>query len=385
MHKYALLLLMALSFGLMGAGCLPPSTGSVPDGNTGLDPNNFPNLRIQGEPNDTFRQALNVVLDDAGHASLGGSISSSDDVDVYILGPMNIGDRLVVDVGHGGNLDSSIAVFDESGRLAFENDDRNLDLSQLDPFINQIIRRDSLLYYLAISAAPLGSSDTATGTYDIEISIARGGSPPVLEPQTFVLNFGGGTIEIPDDPRSPYIVGAFDTADIWPTYAGLTAAVEQKIVDVVKDRYDGIAALILRSPGDVLPGGACAFSSIYFGGRNPNAYGTSQQVDALNSDPCDSAIIFTEMFTPNRFGRVLSADELGTAIGNVAAHEMGHLLGLNHVDDVNDLMDTTGGAETFLFDQQFLNSPLDPTIFAFGTQDGLLLLLETLGAMSTAN
>jgi hypothetical protein len=76
---------------------------------------------------------------------------------------------------------------------------------------------------------------------------------------------------------------------------------------------------------------------------------------------------------------VLSVTELGTALGNVVAHEVGHLLGLNHVGNVLDIMDTTGGADTFLLDQQFLTSPLDPTIFPIGTQNGLLLLMETLG------
>jgi len=59
---------------------------------------------------------------------------------------------------------------------------------------------------------------------------------------------------------------------------------------------------------------------------------------------------------------------------------MGHLLGLNHVADIYDLMDTTGGASTLLLDQEFLrDSPLDSSVFPFGIQDAWLWLMETLG------
>ncbi len=374
------MLLVALLGSLSGCvGDWPPSGPLEPeDGNLGLDPRLFPNQRIAGEPNDSFAQPLDAIFDSAGVAQLTGSISTPEDVDVYALGPLSAGDRLIIDVAtHNSNLDPAVAVFDESGTLAFENDDRDFDLGLYDPFLNQAIRRDSQVYFLVIAKAPLGTRRMATGSYEVLVRVVPGSEVPAPAEQIVVLDFDGGTVEIPYDDI--YTVGPFDAADISLAYAGKTAEVRDQIVSTVRENYEGLALDVRVVPGDPVPSRPSEYSAIFFGGRSPDAFGISENIDPYNQDPSDKAIVFTEMFTPLRFGQELSPEDLGIAIGNVASHELGHLLGLNHVANVYDLMDTTGEPSTFCLDQEFTSSPLDDSIFPIGTQNGLLWLLETLG------
>ncbi len=368
-----LLLLVSAS-----SGCDPGAwlTGGK-DGNVGLNPAMFPGKRIQGDPNDTFSDALEAIFDSQGRAHLAGSISSPDDVDVFALGPLEPGDRLIIDVGSPGNLlDSAIVVFDSQERIIFENDDRNYDLRQYDPFLNQVVRHRSSVYYLAITAAPLGTGFSLRGNYDIVITRTSGNAVPTPIGQVVVLDFNGGSVTIPD--YGSYDIGFFDAADIDPVYAGQTAILRRLIAQTVRENYEGLALDVRVVPSDPLPSGA--YSTIFFGGNSTDAFGVAEDIDSYNADRDDDAIVFTNLFTSDLFGHVLTLDELGVAIGNVAAHELGHLLGLNHVADIADLMDTTGGASTLLEDQEFLtDSPLDDSVFPMGVQDSWLWLLETLG------
>jgi hypothetical protein len=133
-----------------------------------------------------------------------------------------------------------------------------------------------------------------------------------------------------------------------------------------------------------LPGESDA-SRIYFGGFDAQAFGIAENVDVYNADLCDDAIIFTESFSTRVFSFAPTAEEMGTAIGNVACHEAGHLLGLNHVDDDRALMDDQSAADAFLDDQEFMEAPLSGDIMRIGTQDAALLLVETVGPSDGAS
>lgn len=361
-----------------GSGSPPPGSGSVNDGNFATDPVAHPGRRIQGEPNNSFELAIETLFDANNRGRLQGTISPGD-VDVYSLGAMNAGDRIVVDVADlSGTLDPAIAIFDAAGEIAFQNDDRDFSIGLLNPFLNDVIRHSSGLYFLAIAASPGAPPDQVAGVYDANVTRVLGGAAPAPQPQTVVLNFRGGSITIPRD--TTYTLGPFDTADIAPEYDGMTVTVRNQIAATVRQDFTGLALTVRVSPPAAVPSD-CSASVVFFGGRNPRAFGTSQGVDFYNRNQCDQSILFTEMFTPTIFGRVLTAEELGIAIGTIASHEIGHLLGLSHVANVNDLMDTTGGPNTF-FNQEFGTSPLHASIFPIGAQDGVQLLLDTLGGLA---
>lgn len=361
------------------AGCgYGPGSTSVTDGNVNPDPTLSAGKRVSGEPNDSFGQALDLILNSSGIGRIQGTIGTDDDIDVYDLGPVEPGDRIRVDLNGYGSLDAAIAIFDDMGRLFAENDDRNPALNQLDPFLNEVVRHEGTNYYLAVGSAPLGPS---TGSYSASVVISRGEPVPPPKAQPVVLDFNGGSIYIPGDQT--YTVGVFNTGDIDPAYAGMTTSVKRQIVATVEHDFAGLALELYTTDGSLPPAGT-ASSTVLFGGSSPGILGISQAVDPYNGDATDEAIIFTNSFRPSLFGRVLTAQELGEAIGNVAAHEMGHLLGLNHVADPTDLMDTTGSPSTLLDDQVFKNSVLDWTVWPFGTQNGLLLLMEILGLTGTS-
>lgn len=348
-------------FSLVFAGCIP---GLVPPGTIPAGP-----------LGSTFQSATLLTLNAEGKASFSSSITGTK-VDILNLGAVSPGDRIIITVkpSAGSQLDPVAALFDSNEQLFALNDDVDFEQGRIDSAIDDIVNAASSNFFLAITKFPLGNQE---GAYDATVEIQRNQALPIPEVQIVYLNFAGGSVTIPSE--GTITVGAFNAAEIDPAYAGQTAAIKTGIVNTVRDRFAATGLQVVSSDDLPPPGPAGCFSTVLFGGFSQTKFGVAQSVDQSNRDRCDDAIVFTEDFD-KPFAQQPSAEGIGIAIGNVAAHEAGHLLGLNHVADVSDLMDTTGSASTLLAIQIFKTSRLASSVFPIGMQNGPAMLARVIPA-----
>ncbi|MCP4251403.1 MAG: hypothetical protein GY778_30575 [bacterium] len=351
------------------------STDGLGDGGTGGDGEEPPPVEegpvAEAEPNDTFEGADAAEFDEGDTMEIEGSIDAGGDIDVYDLGALAAGDRLTVEVQRtGGFFDAALAVFDEDGDVFAIGDDASEE-SAVEA--DQVIRHDSEHYYLAISH---GTVLTAPGDYTIDVRVSRGLEPPAPAGQIVYLDFEGGTVE---DPLLGTVeLPPFDAADVNPDYADDTGQVQTAILETILENFADYDLTVLTSSADARPE-EDSFATVYFGGFNRSDFGVSEGVDAYNSNPSDTAIVYTDSFTPDAFSEPISAEELGTAIGNVTSRQIGHLVGLYAVDHPPAVMGQDPSGDTLLQDQAFSAADLAADVFPLGAQDAPALLLEILG------
>lgn len=360
----------------------PIGGGSIEDGNR--DPAlNGSIVGTGGEPNGSFDRAIHALFDSASVARLQGTVSLPGDVDIFSLGALSAGDRIIVDVTTPESLlDATAVLFDGEQRIIDTNDDRSHPGTPggLDPYFDFIIRHDSDAYYLVVSNSPFAGSNQRTGTYRADVQIIPGEVVPEPVAQILFLEFRGASL--PSSPLGPLALAEFRAEDISSIYAGQTAALKELIRATIEQNFERFHVTVLTSD-DGPPDSDVRFSTIYFGGFSASLFGIADSVDLYNADFCDDAIIFAESFSPNIFSIAPTVEQLAVAIGNIAAHEAGHLLGLNHTSDDLELMDDQSAADAFLADQEFMLAPLSPDIVGIGFQDSALLLYETVGPRPT--
>lgn len=234
-----------------------------------------------------------------------------------------------------------------------------------------VVRLDTEHLYLGVTT--LNSNGGGTFEYRVE---RRGGVPvPAANPQNVYLNFAGGS-DVRVHRRGGLSFDPFDPARLGAAYAGYAGLIKQTIVDVVRDDYAGYNVSITTSDDGPLPDGD--YTVLHFGGDDAGLLGLADNVDMYNPTLRQTAIIYVDAFA-NYAAMELTPEQMGLMIGNVASHELGHLLGLWHTSDPVDVMDTTGTAWDLANPQNFGAAPLEPGVFPIGNENSPLLLTQAVG------
>lgn len=354
--------LAALAAGCLMGGC-PTTQTTTSDPNTQVDTGN----------NGSFDSATALQLSN-NSLNFTGTVGGTDPVDLFDIGALSPGDRLHVDVQTtSGNLDAVAAIFDKNQDVQAFNDDRAEDGSDVNPLIDVVIRGPQGEYFLGIAPFPNSGS---SGNYRVALTITRNTGSTTPAKQVIFLNWNGGQNVVIRNVGT-YNLPPFSGADLGPTFANQTQVIKARVLELVQERYAGWNVQFLSSDTSSVPSGA--HSTVYFGGANRDAFAISEQIDTLNADPNDNAIVFSSSFV-GAFSVTPTFEQMSTAVANTVAHEVGHLLGLVHTRECADEMNSSCGNDSILVAQAFTRATIDASVFPVGNQNAPELLTETVGA-----
>ncbi|MDO8460664.1 MAG: hypothetical protein Q7S74_06130, partial [Nanoarchaeota archaeon] len=326
------------------------------------------------EPNNYFSSA-NVK--DVIEGKISGSIAGSEnpiDVDVFNLAsPMSGGHTVSLSSDQGMGLVA--ALFDSNQDLLFQINPSTLSAGGY--YTADGMTKDISVPIAAGAFIAGGAMSTSSSNRPYTITINQDNSPLVPSRAIVYLNFEGGNgIRIGGRPGLSF--GPFDASDIDPMYAGHTDEIISNIVQQVKEGYADYNVVIYSSRSDPIP--SEPHTTIYFGSRDTRLIGLADGIDSFDIKKDDNAIVYTNTF--NVFSPLNpSIEEISTVLANTATHEIGHTLGLVHIADNTEFMDTTATAQQMLLRQLFHRAPLNPTVFPIGYQDSPKLLEMALRPM----
>lgn len=334
----------------------------------------------QGTLHNTFDKPQPVAMRNNGTLTIQGRIDGKGDVDLYDLGPGNAGHLITVDVLGDNGLNTVAGLFDGGGNLIDASDDRSYYGGRLDPYISIRLPMniEHVVVGIAVSGASYFSSANGrydTGTYSVRVSHAEGNNTGP-RPQVAWLDFAGGdSVQIGGEPIET--MRPFSAESISGRLNGQTAAITEMIIQKMQHDFAAYNVTLFNSKHHTRPNGPLA--KIYFGNFNRSFLGLADNVDTGNLVNAQEAIVYAEDVA--LFENLQpSAEEVAQCLANTGAHELGHLLGLEHTSDSWDVMSTAATARQVLEnDASFLRAVLNGTVFPAGWQNNPTTLLCNVG------
>lgn len=327
---------------------------------------------------------------------------------VMDLGPLAQGDRLFLSLlntpGFGEQFtlardyslyildaDQSIYAWYQPGFILFNSETK------------MVIGHSSPHYYIVTD-----------GGNSVNVRIQRNANLFETRPQRVFVRFDGG-VNIAAGPFPGQNISPLSAADFNQffntnpnfTDPADTVVLEQVIMQTLRNVYDGFNVQFTGTNESPTPP-ALPYKTIYVGGSAPGqlAYGIADYINPRNDTHTGTAITYAltvgEGIIDNPFvaNPVLSGNpsqalnDLGFALGQVTAHEIGHLLGLRHTGDGTDIMQGSEGtgsgdptvprtlksAAPAAFEQiDLLPVPIGPDVPPIGIQNAPQYLSETVG------
>ncbi len=380
------LLVLAISL-MAGCGTSPvPGADNPSLSGTGQDSGQVQSVQDQiadgTQQSNVFADVQPAALPAGAEIVIEGTIDSREDVDVFALGPTVAGDLIVVDVAGRDGLNTVAALFDGNGDLIDANDDRSYYAGALDPYLARVIRRDTATVYLgiAVSSSTHFASDSGrydSGSYTVRLRREADSEVPAARNQLVYLSFeGGARVQIGLEPIE--VMRPLSAESISGRLAGQTDYIISLLTEHMRRDLAAYDVTLLSSKNHQIP--AEEHSALYFGNFNANYLGLADNVDTGNTYLQQEAIIYAEDLSMFE-GLLPSAEETALALANIASHELGHLLGLEHSAEAGDLMATAATARQILeVDAAFARTTLLNGVFPVGWQNGPALLLQNVGA-----
>ena len=345
-------------------------------------------------------------------------IPFSQDRQIVDLGPLNRGDRVALSLvstpGYGQyylpDTEFGLMLLDTNQKITawyealYANAFFSL-LPDLEQFVlftqdtNLLIGHSSAHYYVVADGA---------GSFNVKIE-ADADTPQSRQQRIYVRFDGGGAVAAGNQP--PRAIPELDASD-YNTFFAISPGWNDDDTTILKNvimaKIQNIYTKYYVAPGSAnttsgikiyssdaydpedipLP-----YSTVYVGSSTPDGYlGIADYVDPYNSTTTGTAIVYATEIAEQGIGGMFTnptnnINDLGGAIGTIAAHEIGKLLGLRNTDDATDIMRgssihsvgdptiprTIKTNATVAASEQI--NDLDP----IGIQDADRILLETVG------